>query len=162
MPKHLRSAFLLAFVLFLGCRSDAPQLKTPTSPTPSSGTVLKQGRLTIQQTGGADLDSGALNPSMSSADIWFQAVKPDERYVTPMNGARLVVMPSATAPGFDGCRSAGVAASSIPITSLTSGAYLCGSTKQAHVVEIRVDELPAPYVAGSASPTLVLTFTTFN
>ena len=162
MPRHLRWFVLLSFVLFLGCRSDAPQLKTPTSPTPSSGTVLKQGRLAIQQTGGADLDSGALNPSMSSADIWFQAVKPDERYVTPMNGARLVVMPSATAPGFDGCRNAALVSSSIPITALASGAYLCGSTKRGHVVEIRVDEPPAPYVAGSASPTLILTFTTFN
>ncbi len=108
------------------------------------------------------MDSGAANPSMSSADIWFQAVKPDERYVTPINGARLVVMPSTAAPGFEGCRNAAVVASSIPITALTSGAYLCGSTKQAHVVEIRVDEVPAPYVAGSASPTLILTFTTFN
>ena len=30
--------------------------------------MLRQGRLTIQQTGGADLDSGAANPSMSSAE----------------------------------------------------------------------------------------------
>jgi len=124
--------------------------------------VLTTGTLTIPQTGGADLDSGTVPTPMSSADLWFEAVQADERYLTPLNGARVVLMPSTTAPGFAGCRNAPFVASKIPTTSLAPGAYLCGATKQAHIVEIRVQEVPAPYVPGSPSPTLILKFTTFN
>jgi hypothetical protein len=99
---------------------------------------------------------------MSSVDLWFEAVQPEERYATPLNGARLVLMPSATAPGFAGCRNAPFVGSKIPITSLTPGAYLCGATKQAHIVEIRVEALPAASVPGSPSPTLIVKFTTFR
>ncbi len=150
--------YVLVWPLFLlasGCGGSSPAAPAPT------GTVLLQGALRIEQTVLADLDRGAVWVSDSAADVWFEAVKPDERYLTPQNGARFVVV-GTNAPGFATCRSAAPTTKRIPMDALTAGVYACGVTKQGHVVEFRVDQPAAAYVAGSPIPTLVITFTTYN
>jgi hypothetical protein len=137
-----------------GCSEGGPS-GTPTDPTP---VTFWSYSLSLEQTWMVDLDSGARGASMAS-DLWFEAVGGGERYLSPMNGAKMALA-GTTAPGLNGCVAATVTFSRIPINSLTTGRYLCAYTNQYRWAEIRIDQAAPDYVPGSGiAPALKMTVT---
>ena len=135
---------------------------TPTTPsTPAAGTIYRQATLRLEQTFTLDLDTGTLPPGLGlGADIWFQAVSDQQRYLTPMRseGAAIAVY-GQTAPGFSGCSAARLSGTEIPIESLTAGLYVCASTSQGRIAEILVVEPAGP---SSRTAALTISYTTYN
>jgi hypothetical protein len=156
-----RALSVIGFVALtaVGCGDGGPG-DSPAGPTV---VTLVARPLALEQTCDVDLDAWIVSPpSVGTADVWFEAVKPGERYLTPENGARFVLA-GASAPGFAGCQAAAVTATRIPLTSLTAGRYLCGLTNGNRVVELRIDEAAPEYVPGSGiAPVLKMTVTTFS
>lgn len=131
---------------------------SPASPAPAA--VFREATLKIPQTWSADLDTGQVGAGAGD-DIWFQAVRrPDERYLTPVNGATVTLM-GMTAPGASGCSSATSGSSSIPTQALTSGVYLCARTGEGRLVQIRVVEPPAIFVDDADIPAITLHAVTY-
>lgn len=135
---------------------------SPTGTAPSTaGTVYRQATVRLEQTFALDLDTGTLPPGLGTgADIWFQAVTEQVRYLSPMpsSGAALAVY-GAAAPGFSGCSTATLTGTNISIETLTAGLYVCARTSENRFSEIRVVE-----PAGPSSPTAAITisYTTYN
>jgi hypothetical protein len=73
--------------------------------------------------------------------------------------AAAIAVYGQSAPGFSGCAAATLSGTDIPIETLTTGLYLCASTSEARIAEIRVVE-----PAGPSGPTAALTisYTTYN
>ena len=98
--------------------------------------VHAAGQLDIPQTFTADLDEGVVGDS-ATADIWFQAVSAEERYIAPRNDARLALGGPA-ALGRDGCATAPLAPDRIPIQDLAVGTHVCVLTDEGRLSEFRV------------------------
>jgi len=138
--------------------------KPPTTPsTATAGTIYRQATVRLEQTFLLDLDTGTIPPPgvALGADIWFHAVTVQERYLTPMRslGAGIAVY-GLSAPGFSGCGTATLNATDIPIETLTTGLYLCASTSEGRVAEIRVVEPAGP--SGPPTAALTISYTTYN
>lgn len=159
---HLRRwSSCLAPLLLLAC-SDASKTESPATPTPGLTTFVTR-TINLEQTCTVDLDSGTIGPwPETRSDLWFEAVRQGERYLTPEYGARLAVV-GAVAPGVTGCQVAPVVPNRIPLDVLTAGTYLCGYTNLGQVAEIRIDQAAPPYVPGSGvAPILKMTVTTYG
>ena len=132
-----------------------------TPSTPMAGTIYRQATVKLEQTFQLDLDTGTFPPGVGvGADIWFQALTDQLRYLTPARsqGAALAVT-GETSPGFSGCAAARLSGAEIPIESLTTGLYLCASTSEGRIAEIRIVEPAGP--SGPAAA-LTISYTTYN
>lgn len=130
-----------------------------TTPTPTAGTVHRQATIQLEQTFALDLDTGTFPPGLGTgADIWFQAVTDQQRFLTPQSGSAIAIS-GPSAPGFGGCATARLGAAAIPIESLTAGLYLCASTTESRIAEVRVVEPAGP---SSSSAHLTISYTTYN
>ena len=121
---------------------------------PAAPVVHVSGVLNIQQTYRADLDAGTIGNS--GADIWFHAVSATQRYVEPVNGAKLKKVSAAT---YAGCTAASGSLSSaaININSLPAGSLVCVRTNEGRLAGFRVNSNVGP------SPgTLHISFTTWD
>ena len=98
--------------------------------------------------------------SAPGPDIWFQALTDQLRYLSPLRsqGTAIAVYGQA-APGFTGCATATLSGLDIPIESLTAGLYLCASTSEGRIAEIRIDEPAGP---SGFSAALTISYTTYN
>jgi len=157
----MRSRTVALLTVFATCSGGCGGSGTPTTPSSTAGTVYRQATVRLEQTFALDLDTGTLPPGLGTgADIWFQAVTEQVRYLSPMpsSGAAFAVS-GATAPGFSGCSTATLTATNIVIETLTAGLYLCARTSENRISEIRVVE-----PAGPSSPTAAITisYTTYN
>ncbi len=94
------------------------------------------GSLTIPQTWTADLDEGVVGGG-ADADIWFEAVTPTERYVTPGRGAVIAKVGSQSV-GRDGCVAARLSATKISIADLPVGTYVCVRTNGRRYAQFKV------------------------
>lgn len=112
----------------------------------SPPTTHSTGPVNISQTWTVDLDEGAYGPS-SGADIWFHAVTADERYLEPMNGAKIA---KVSLPGSKSCLDATFSSSRIEIDDLTEGSYVCVITDEGRLSQLRVNMAagPSPGVLG--------------
>jgi hypothetical protein len=157
----MRSRTVALLTAFAACSGGCGGSGTPTTASSTAGTVYRQATVRLEQTFTLDLDTGTLPPGLGTgADIWFQAVTEQVRYLSPMpsSGAALAVS-GATAPGFSGCSAATLTATNIVIETLTAGLYLCARTSENRISEIRVVE-----PAGPSGPTAAITisYTTYT
>jgi len=70
----------------------------PSSTTPSGSgvTVYRQATVQLGQTFTLDLDTGTMPPGLAGgADIWFQAVSDQERYLSPVPSSGAVIAVTA-------------------------------------------------------------------
>lgn len=131
----------------------APTRDQPAPPQPPS--VHAQGELEIPVTHRADLDEGTVTDEEGDerADLLFGGDTEAERFIGPVNGARLAPA-GAGAPSFQQCANARLADDPVPIEALTSP-FLCVRTSEDRVSVVRIDGL-----SGSDSDTLNITFAT--
>lgn len=123
-----------------------------------SATTYRTGPLSIPQTWRADFDTGQVGEG--EADIWFHAVTARERYVEPMNGARLGIYsggPGSSGISRDDCRSARKTTDRIPVSELSVGTYVCMRTSDGRIGVFRVNE-----PIGRSPGTLEIGFTVWN
>jgi len=156
-----RSADLLTILAVFTAACGGTSKRPMTPSTSTAGTIYRQATVRLEQTTALDLDTGTFPPRLGNgADVWFQAVNAQQRYLTPMrsNAAALAVY-GESAPGFGGCSAAAVNGTDIPIETLTIDLYLCANTSEGRIAEIRVVE-----PAGPSGPTAALTisYTTYN
>ncbi len=129
---------------------------TPTrTPTRPPSITHSTGPLSIQQTYLADLDEGKIT-SGTTADIWFEAVTATQRYVTPVNGAR-IAKAGMTSIGRNGCAAAPLSSTRININDLPIGSYVCVRTNQGRYSQFRVNA-----AVGPSPGTLVIGYTTWQ
>lgn len=133
---------------------------TPTGPSkPAAGTIYSQANVRLEQTALLDLDTGALPLNTGTgADVWFESVNAQERYLTAVDGATIAIY-GQTEPGFTGCINTALSTVRIPIGSLTTGSYVCAATSEGRIAEILIVQ-----PAGPSGPTAALTlyYTTYN
>jgi hypothetical protein len=103
----------------------------------SSPQTHSTGLLNIAQSWAADLDEGKLGGG-SEADIWFQAETATERYLTPLNGAKVAVAGNSSV-GRNGCAATSLAASRIPMSTLAVGTYVCVLTSEGRYAQFRIN-----------------------
>lgn len=128
---------------------------TPTPTNTPAPTTYKTGLLEISQTWGADLDEGVITVN-STHDLWFEAVTATEKYLTPRNGASIVIW-GPSAPGMYDCLGASLSTTRIPIGSAPVGTYVCYQTNEGRPGVFRVNELTA-----GVPQVLKIGFTTWN
>lgn len=113
----------------------------PVDPEPDRAEIswgtLSTGPLEIRQTFVADLDEGRVG-GRDGADLWFNAVSATERYLTPLNGARLAVM-GRRAPTVAQCLQAELSSDSLPIEGVSEGDYVCVRTDVGRPAVFRVN-----------------------
>lgn len=126
--------------------------RTPTQPPPVTHST---GLLTIQQTYLADLDAGTITTA-ASADIWFQAATATQRYVTPVNGARIAKV-GTTLVGQGSCAAAPLSNARININDLPVGSYVCARTNQGRYSQFQINA-----AVGPSPGKLVIRYTTWR
>ncbi|MCB1518892.1 MAG: SH3 domain-containing protein [Hyphomicrobiaceae bacterium] len=110
------------------------------SPTPPPGPVVpavrSQGNIALQQTFQANLDNG--NVGAGGADIWFEAVNPIQKYLTPVNGAKLS-LGDGSLRGYLACQGETYSDTRISLGLIDPGTALCVKTNNGRTSVIRVD-----------------------
>ena len=122
----------------------------PAPPPPVVPVTYSTSLLDIPQTYEADLDNATVGAP--GADLWFEAVTNVERYITPVNGARLA-LGDGTNRGFAGCSAAAFSPNRVPIGLMTPGTYVCLKTNEGRISQFRVN--------GFAGTTLKIGYTTW-
>jgi len=125
---------------------------SPSPPSPPSGpTTFSTGSITLQQTYTANLDNG--NVGGGGVDIWYQAVNPVSKFITPRNGARLALGDGSNR-GYAGCSSASYSSDRISIWAMPVGTYVCVRTDAGRVSQFRLN--------GYSGTTMNLGYTTWE
>jgi len=140
-------AALLIAGIFLAAVTSSTQAPTPPS-TFSTGPIL------LKQTYQADFDHGNVTPV--GADLWFQAVTPTKRFLTPRNGAKLALGDGSNR-GFAGCKVASYSSSRIKLSHVPVGSYVCMKTSAGRISQFRMNAK-----LGGAVKKLKLGYTTWN
>jgi hypothetical protein len=117
--------------------------------------TYRTGPLDIPQTWRADLDSGAVGSG--TADIWFQAATATERYVTPVNGARIGIYDGGGGIAKQDCATTPKSTNRIDIVDLPVGTYVCVRTSDSRHAVFRVNT-----AVGPSPGTLKIGFTTWQ
>jgi uncharacterized protein YraI len=120
---------------------------------PAAPVTHATGALSIPQTYMADLDEGTIGSG--GADIWFEAQTATQRYVTPVNGAKIVKVSGGISR--DSCASAAVSSAKINVNNLPVGMYVCVHTNTGRVSGFRVNA-----AIGASPGTLKIGFTTWD
>jgi len=94
------------------------------------------GPITLKQTFTANLDTGSIGGA--GADIWYRAVTPVQKFIKPINGAKLAVGDKSNR-GFAGCKTATYSASQVSIWSLPVGSYVCVKTNMGRISQFRLN-----------------------
>jgi len=121
----------------------------------ASGRTHLVGTLIVPQTFSADLDGGVVVDD-SKTDLWFEALTATRRYLVPMNGAMLALMPDGKF-GFAECSAANFSLEKIDLERLSSGTHLCILTNESRYADIAIIE-----AAGPSPGLLKMTFTTWD
>lgn len=137
-------------------RTLTPVPATLVLPTETPPAVIHStGRLAIPQTFLVDLDEGVI--TLSGADIWYEAVTKDERYLSPQNGATFIQVGSR-ALGLSGCQAAPFSGNRISFNNLPIGTFVCVRTNLGRISQIRILSLVNP---GNGTLTLEIEYTTW-
>lgn len=158
---HSRAVGLLTLLAVFSAACGGTSKKPATPSTSTAGTIYRQGTVRLEQTVALDLDTGTFpTRSVKGADIWFQAVNKQQRYLTPMRSqAAAIAVYGQSAPGFSGCGAAILSGTDIPIETLTTGLYLCASTSEGRFAEIRVVEPAGP---SGLTAAITISYTTYH
>lgn len=108
------------------------------------------GPINLQQTYTANLDNGAIGGG--GADIWYRAVTAVQKYIKPINGAKLAVGNKSNR-GFAGCKTETFSSAQVSIWTLPVGSYVCVKTNQGRISQFRLN--------GYAGTTMKLGYTTW-
>ncbi len=117
--------------------------------------TYRTGPLSIPQTWSADLDNGTVGSG--TADIWFHAVTATQRFVEPMNGARIGIYSGGGGISKQDCQSTSKSTSRIAVGSLPVGTYVCVRTSDGRQAVFRVNA-----AIGPSPGTLEIRFTTWE
>jgi len=115
------------------------QIVVGPTPTPSSS-VYRSGRVTIDNGASIDFDSGS-SAGDPCGDVLLQSVSETERYLVPLNGARLKQM--AGMPGQETCESASLAGDAVNFNDFGSGSTFCYQTSSGRYGRFQVERTEA-------------------
>ena len=139
------TALLGAFI-----NNRASSLLVFTGAWPIVPEVYSSGSINLQQSYTANLDSGAIG--WVGADIWYRAILPVSKSISPRNGA-LLAQGDGSNRGFTGCNAATFTDQPIPVGDIPVGTYVCVKTNQGRISQFRLD--------GYAGTTMKLSYTTW-
>ena len=120
-------------------------------PAASGGAIVSNGTVAVPQTHGVNIDNGTLGGG-GGMDMIYQAVTPAEKYLTPVNGAKLSAS-NPSARGYAGCSTASFSGNKLPLWSLPVGSYVCVKTTANRITEFRLN--------GYSGTTMNLGYTTW-
>ena len=147
--------FGAAAVAILAAASGSGATPPPPAPSPAPAPVTySTGPILLKQTWSANLDNGAVGGP--GADIWFQAVNPTQRYLTPRNGARMAVGDRSNR-GYAGCSAASYSSARVNINAIPVGSYVCVRTSAGRISQFRVNA-----IHGGAVKKMRLGYTTWQ
>ena len=128
----------------------ASSLLVYTTDWPIIPEIFSSGTINLQQSYTADLDSGVTG--WVGADIWYRAILPVSKSISPRNGA-LLALGDGSNRGFAGCNSAAFNSNPIPVGDIPVGAYVCVKTDQGRISQFRL--------SGYTGTTMKLSYTTW-
>lgn len=115
------------------------QIVVGPTPTPSSS-VYRSGRVTIDNGASVDFDSGTSGGD-PWRDVWLHYVSDSERYLEPMNGARLLQMSGK--PSQETCESASLGGGAVNFDDFGTGSYFCYKTSSGRYGRFQVEKIEA-------------------
>ncbi len=134
--KIKRFMFLVILVTVLAV---FPNVFPVAAATYSAGSVYSAGSLSIDQSFPVDLDAGAMTSNFTDADVWYEAVSPAQRYVTPVNGAT-IAKSGTSFIGASGCAALALSTTKIDVNDLPAGTFVCVLTSSGRYSEFVVTE----------------------
>lgn len=116
----------------------ASSLVVFTGPPPSapSPVTYSTGLINLQQTYTANLDNGVVGGP--GVDIWYRAITPASKFITPRNGARLALGDGSNR-GFAGCSTETYSSNPISVWAMPVGTYVCVKTNQGRYSQFRLN-----------------------
>ncbi len=108
----------------------------PPPPPPPAPVTFSTGPISLQQTFSANLDNG--NVGAGGADIWYRAVNALQKFIVPINGAR-IALGDGSNRGFNGCSVASYSNSPVSIWDMPVGTYVCVKTNQGRISQFRLN-----------------------
>lgn len=117
---------------------EIPDIFTPPVDDIPPPRTYSTGPMEVPQTYMADLDDGDVG-GREGADFWFRARTATERYLEPVNGARLAVF-GRSAPHRDECAEMRLSESPIPIGRVGEGSYVCALTDEGRYSVFRINQ----------------------
>lgn len=119
-------------------------------------TVLSSGKFDLDQTFTADLDTGTVAPPSGDRDIQFQAVNATEKYLRPLNNAKIKMMSERT-PSLDDCESASLSTSSVDLDDIEIGDVFCFVTNLGNYGRLEIED-----ISGGGTQTLRIDYRTWD
>jgi hypothetical protein len=113
------------------------QILVGPTPTPADG-VYRSGKLTIDNGFSVDFDSGN-SAGDPRRDVWVHSVSDSERYLEPMNGALLKLMPGS--PSKNNCTEASLAGGAVDFTDFSTQSYFCYQTSDGRYGRFQVEKI---------------------
>jgi len=117
--------------IFTGAIIVPPVVVLPVAPVTSS-----TGPINLPQTFTANLDNG--NVGGAGADIWYRAVTGVQKYIKPINGAKLAVGNKSNR-GYAGCKTESFSSAQVSIWALPIGSYICAKTSNGKISQFRIN-----------------------
>ena len=108
----------------------------PPPPPPPGPVTFSSGLINLPQTFSADLDTG--NVGAGGADIWYRAVNALQKFITPINGAK-IALGNGSNRGFNGCSVASFSNGPVSIWDMPVGTYICVKTNQGRISQFRLN-----------------------
>jgi hypothetical protein len=128
---------------------------TPTSGAPSA--YASSSALSFSQTQSINLDNG--NVSTGGADLLFEFVDNDNKYLTPQNGAKILKWGFGQ-PSYNDCNGAATSGSSFKVNNDLVGQYACYVTSEGRTGFLYVKSLQP--TDNTQTQTLDISFTTWE
>ncbi len=113
------------------------QIVVGPTPTPASS-VYRSGRVTIDNGASIDFDTGSSGGD-PWRDVWLNYVSDTERYLEPMNGARLKQMSGK--PSQETCESASLGGGAVNFNDFGTGSYFCYQTSSGRSGRFEVEKI---------------------
>ena len=101
--------------------------------------IVSEGSLKVPAAVPVDLDRGQLTNG-ANGDLWVRARNPFQRYIEPLNGARLA-MTDASDPGPRDCRNARYSDNQLRMFELLGSNWVCFVTDRGRVGRLRVTSM---------------------
>jgi len=120
--------------------------------------VARTGTFVIAQTYGMDFDALSDNPGRF--DIWFEAVRESEMYLTPLRRSKVALLDTVSEASAETCVKADLQQKKIPFAELREGKHVCVVSNEGRYADLRIDKIKpptAPTREGSAALTVTYT-----
>lgn len=130
---------------------DPPILIDPPILVPVVPSTHSTGPIDLQQTWDMNLDNGASGDA--GGDVWYRAVTATEKYLQPINGARMALGDGSNR-GFTGCNAESFSTAKIALDDAPVGTYICAKTNEGRISQFRVN--------GFVGTTMKIGYTTWS